>query len=212
MPWVSFCRFCFVGELNTWCIGGTRIRSCHLWHFNITLRSLRESFIPLYVTLCASTTVSTMGWCTAVFCYAHSALVARKTPFALRCRMFSFVVRHLMCEHNGFGGAWWYFVALIPPWSLAKHPSPCVAGCFLSLYITLCASTTVSTTKENNPSGLRRVVFLAWCRWSDSNRHGGLVHRILSPARLPISPHRRGDDNISQHFKIRKYSLQNCQK
>ena len=29
-----------------------------------------------------------------------------------------------------------------------------------------------------------------WCRWWDSNPHGGLAQRILSPSRLPIPSHR----------------------
>ena len=31
---------------------------------------------------------------------------------------------------------------------------------------------------------------LFWCRWWDSNPHGGLAQRILSPSRLPIPSHR----------------------
>ena len=32
--------------------------------------------------------------------------------------------------------------------------------------------------------------FGMWCRWPDSNRHGVLAQRILSPSRLPIPSHR----------------------
>ena len=30
-----------------------------------------------------------------------------------------------------------------------------------------------------------------WCRWRESNPHGGLAQRILSPPRLPVPTHRR---------------------
>ena len=29
-----------------------------------------------------------------------------------------------------------------------------------------------------------------WCRWRESNPHGGLAQRILSPPRLPVPTHR----------------------
>ena len=41
---------------------------------------------------------------------------------------------------------------------------------------------------------------LFWCRWWDSNPHGGLAQRILSPSRLPI-PSRRHVLGIIPYFR-----------
>ena len=32
-------------------------------------------------------------------------------------------------------------------------------------------------------------IYMHWCRWPESNRHGLFNRRILSPVRLPIPPH-----------------------
>ena len=56
----------------------------------------------------------------------------------------------------------------------------------------------VGKYKKSNPAGFAGL--LRWCRWSDSNRHGGLVHRILSPARLPVSPHRLIENTLCECF------------
>ena len=58
-------------------------------------------------------------------------------------------------------------------------------------YILTCGEITCQSFGLDRKKTVRKRSFFSWCRWTDSNRHGGLVHRILSPARLPISPHRR---------------------
>ena len=44
------------------------------------------------------------------------------------------------------------------------------------------------------------VLAQPWCRWWDSNPHGGLAQRILSPSRLPI-PSRRHVLGIIPYFR-----------
>ena len=48
-------------------------------------------------------------------------------------------------------------------------------------------SRSTDTKKKGHPPGSPSF----WCRWWDSNPHGGLAQRILSPSRLPIPSHRR---------------------
>ena len=49
------------------------------------------------------------------------------------------------------------------------------------------------------------VLAQPWCRWWDSNPHGGLAQRILSPSRLPIPSHRRAWGIIAYLSGERQY-------
>jgi hypothetical protein len=46
-----------------------------------------------------------------------------------------------------------------------------------------------------------------WCRCSGSNRDGRKAHRILSPARLPIPPHRQSLEQYKENATIVKLIL-----
>ena len=81
-------------------------------------------------------------------------------------------------------------------WNTAygTHKQPCnsSARCLFSYIQSYpCASILLLWIYEKTTSRLFARLFFRWCRRSDSNRHGWLVHRILSPARLPVSPRRR---------------------
>ena len=43
-----------------------------------------------------------------------------------------------------------------------------------------------------------------WCRWRESNPHGGLAQRILSPPRLPVPTHRHTFINTRLHTLPKK--------
>ena len=45
-----------------------------------------------------------------------------------------------------------------------------------------------------------------WCRWRESNPHGGLAQRILSPPRLPVPTHRH--KNVESYETLILYMIE----
>ena len=119
------------------------------------------------------------------------AIATKSIASATRCRCaYMRYVRSTFESAVGKNEKW----AAVYNTAYGTHKQPCnsSARCLFSyIHSYPCASTLLLWIYEKTTSRLFARLFFRWCRRSDSNRHGWLVHRILSPARLPVSPRRR---------------------